>query len=72
MLGKKIKNWLLLKNPGGLALLLTAWIFGGLYAAADFLDLIEDANSPFMLKFCLIVGIVLFVTAPLILKLDKK
>lgn len=69
---KKIWLWLLLKNPGGLACLLTIWGIGLIYFLAAHLGLIEGANVPLALRYCGIAGVLLFIFMPLLDKLNKK
>ncbi len=68
---KKIWLWLLLKNPAGLAYLLTVCGIGLLYLLASFLGLIEGANIPLVLRYCGIAGALLFISMPLLSKLNK-
>jgi hypothetical protein len=68
---KKLWHWLLLKNPGGLACLLTLWILGIIYSTLVFMGLLAG-DVAFAIRFCLIGGVLLFILVPIVTKLDKK
>jgi hypothetical protein len=60
-----------LKNPSGLACLLTSWGMGAIYSIAAYFGLVETASVWLVIQYCVIVGLVLFIAMPVILKLFK-
>jgi hypothetical protein len=68
---RRVWHWVLLKNPLGLACLVTAWGVGAVYALAALTGLLGHANVPLVLKFCGLAGLALFVAVPILQKTFK-
>lgn len=68
---RKLWFWILLKNPTGLACLLTAWGIGILYVAIALTGLMPGLNSPLAVKFCGIAGVVVFAVMPLLIRVFR-
>lgn len=68
---QKIWYWVLLKNPAGLACLVTAWGFGAAYALAGFTGLLGGVNIPLVLKFSGIAGLAIFVAVPVLQRIFR-
>lgn len=68
---KKLWHWLLIKNPLGLACILTAWGLGAVYVALAFTGLVSGLNAPLVMQFCGIAGLALFLVMPLLAKLFR-
>ena len=69
---QKLWNWVLIKNPSGLACLVTAWGIGAVYATLSYTGLVAGLNAPLALRFCGAAGLALFVAVPILLRVFRS
>jgi len=66
---RRVWHWVLIKNPVGLASLLTAWAIGILFSGLALTGLMSGLNASLIMKFFGIAGPVLFVVVPLLIRI---
>jgi hypothetical protein len=69
---RQLWYWVLLKNPTGLACLLTAWGIGILYSALAYTGLMSGLNAPLAMKFSGIAGLAFFVVMPILIRIFRS
>jgi hypothetical protein len=68
---KQLWHWVLIKNPLGLACLITAWAIGAVYVVIALTGLVAGLNAPLAFKFCGIAGVFLFFLVPLLARVFR-
>ena len=67
----RLWHWVLVKNPTGLACLLTIWGVGIFYTIVALAGLVPQHNIPLALKFCGASGLALFVVMPFVIRICR-
>lgn len=68
---KNVWQWLLIKNPAGLAGALTIWLIGGAFATAILLGFVSGSLA-FIWRYCFVASAFVFVLMPLIDYFSKR